>query len=75
MRKYDISVVFAICYLQNGMAQRRENNLLSISCSPVKFMRRQLGFANTVPNPLKALDKNKFELPYENVRFNQDMHS
>jgi hypothetical protein len=51
------SVVFAICYLQNGMVHRRENNLLSISCSPVKFTRRQLGFANAFPHPLKALDK------------------
>ncbi len=24
-------------------------------------MRRQLGLANTLPHPLKALDKNKFE--------------
>jgi hypothetical protein len=29
-------------------------------------MRRQLGFANELPHPLKALDK-KFELPHKNL--------
>ncbi len=56
IEKVRITDVFAICYLQNCIVQKRDNNLLSIVL-PVKFMRRQLGFANTLTDPLKALDK------------------